>query len=72
MYSIFSIPLLPRQQVSDPPEEKGAKKKGGGGGGAIATPIAGLIQLSGQDLDKQLINFVYNQGLTYTHNLVRL
>ena len=61
--------MLPRQPVLDPPEDKGGKKKGGGG--AIG-PIAGLIQLSGQDLDEQLINHVYNQSLTYVHNLVRL
>ncbi len=68
--NVLSIPLLPRQQVSDPPEDKGVKKKGGNA--AVATPISGLISLSGQDLDEQLLNHVYNQGLTYVHNLVRL
>ena len=64
---VFSIPLLPRQQLPDPSEEKGTKKKGGG---AAAVPIAGLMSLSGQDMDEQLINHVYNQGLTFLHSLV--
>jgi len=53
--------------MSDLPEEKGTKKKGGGA--AAVPPIAGLLSLSGQDMDEQLINHVYNQGLTYLHNL---
>ena len=59
---------MPREAIPDPVEEKVGKKKSPP---AVTIPIPGLINLSGMELDEQLMNHVFNHSITLVHNLVR-
>lgn len=60
--------MLPRQAIHDLPEEKLKKKPAPG---IVAVTVTGLINLCGQELDEQLVNHVFNQGLSCIQTLVR-
>ena len=61
--------MLPQLALSDNLlEEKMGRKKAASANVTVPSPI----NLSGMDVDKQLVNHVFNQGLTLISNLVRL
>ena len=59
------IPLLPRQPLPEPAEEKSAKKKGGG----LPSPPP-AEDLTGLELDQQLVIHAYNTAMGTVNNVV--
>ena len=62
------MPLLPRQPPPEPTEDKGGKKKGGGGG--VTSPQPPAEDLSGLELDQQLVVHAYNTAVATVFHLM--
>ena len=62
------VPLLPRQLLPEPTEDKAPKKKGGGA--AAMTPPPPVEDISGLDVDEQLVVHAYNTATTFVFTTV--
>lgn len=61
------MPLLPRRLLPEPTEEKTPKKKGGA---ATLTPPPPVEDLTGLELDNQLVVHAYNSAIGFVFTSV--
>ena len=61
---------MPRQPPPEPTEDKAPKKKGGGA--TASTPPPPAEDISGLELDQQLVVHAYNLAISFVFNSVSL